>query len=256
MSYSEGSGSFGVTAENSLTRDSTNAIFSLKRLLHPKENELDPNLKQFFPSSMITDEKGNITFAVTKNDQKIKYTLKQAYTNYLKYLKSVIDSNAGTSVKDLVFSIPVEYTTIECDFLKECIKSAGFNLLSFIKEPTAVLLSSIDKNNNINNNNNNGIYLIIDIGGTRCTCSLLKYENGIITIMKYRNIYNIGCNYIDLIIQDHLADEFQRKYRGAIEIKTTNKKAMKKLLKHAKEARYGLSSSNIYYVFIYIYIYI
>lgn len=249
MSYSEGSGSFGVTAENSLTRDSVNAIFSFKRLLNPKENELDPNLKQFFPTSMITDEEDNITFAVTKNDQKIKYTLKQAYTNYLKYLKSVIDANAGTSVKDLVFSIPVEYTTVQCDFLKECIKSAGFNLLSFIKEPTAILLSNIDKNNN--NNNNNGNYLIIDIGGTRCTCSLLKYENGIITVLKYRNKYNIGCNYIDLIIQDHLADEFQRKYRGAIEIKTTNKKAMKKLLKCAKEARYCLSSSNTFYVFNY-----
>lgn len=162
----------------------------------------------------------------------------------MKYLKHVIDSFASTNIKNLVISsiififiVPMDFSDKQCDTFKSCIKSAGFNLLSFIKDPCAALLPYINQNNW-----ESGLFCIIDIGGTRSTCSILKMECGIISIIDSNTIYTFGGEYIDLLICDYLSDEFCRKNRG-IEIKS-NKKAIKKLLKSSKKARYCLSSSN------------
>ncbi|HOV32960.1 MAG TPA: Hsp70 family protein [Candidatus Hydrogenedens sp.] len=169
------------------------------------------------------------------------YTSEELSAEVLKKLKSFV---TGENVKSIVITHPVTFIGPKIEATKRAAELAGFEYIELLQEPVAASIAY-----GIQKDCTNGYWLVYDFGGGTFDVSLVKSEDGILSVIDNAGRDPLGGKDIDLAIVDNIIFPYlQSRYSMRSIINNPHKKEqLRKALRiYAEEAKIQLSFQDEY----------
>ena len=220
----------GAPARRQQVTNPTNTIFSIKRFMGRKFDE-------------VTEEMTIVPYEVVKgpnDDVRVKaegkdYAPPEISAMILQKLKQDAESYLGETVADAVITVPAYFNNAQREATKDAGKIAGLNVLRIINEPTAAALAyGLDKEGA------DQTILVFDLGGGTFDVSVLELGDGVFEVKSTAGDNHLGGDNFDKAVVDWMAGEF-KKDQG-IDL-TQDKMALQRLYEAAEKAKIELSST-------------
>ena len=220
----------GAPARRQQVTNPTNTIFSIKRFMGRKFDE-------------VTEEMTIVPYEVVKgpnDDVRVKaegkdYAPPEISAMILQKLKQDAESYLGETVADAVITVPAYFNNAQREATKDAGKIAGLNVLRIINEPTAAALAyGLDKEGS------DQTILVFDLGGGTFDVSVLELGDGVFEVKSTAGDNHLGGDNFDKAVVDWMAGEF-KKDQG-IDL-TQDKMALQRLYEAAEKAKIELSST-------------
>src|SRR5438105_1465625 len=220
----------GAPARRQQVTNPTNTIFSIKRFMGRKFDE-------------VTEEMTIVPYEVVKgpnSDVRVKaegkeYAPPEISAMILQKLKQDAESYLGETVTDAVITVPAYFNNAQREATKDAGKIAGLNVLRIINEPTAAALAyGLDKEGS------DQTILVFDLGGGTFDVSILELGEGVFEVKATNGDNHLGGDNFDKAVVDWMAAEF-KKDQG-IDL-TQDKMALQRLYEAAEKAKIELSST-------------
>ena len=220
----------GAPARRQQVTNPTNTIFSIKRFMGRKFDE-------------VTEEMTIVPYEVVKgpnDDVRVKaegkdYAPPEISAMILQKLKQDAESYLGETVTDAVITVPAYFNNAQREATKDAGKIAGLNVLRIINEPTAAALAyGLDKEGS------DQTILVFDLGGGTFDVSVLEIGDGVFEVKATAGDNHLGGDNFDKAVVDWMAAEF-KKDQG-IDL-TQDKMALQRLYEAAEKAKIELSST-------------
>jgi molecular chaperone DnaK len=220
----------GAPARRQQVTNPTNTIFSIKRFMGRKFDE-------------VTEEMTIVPYEVVKgpnSDVRVKaegkeYAPPEISAMILQKLKQDAEAYLGETVTDAVITVPAYFNNAQREATKDAGKIAGLNVLRIINEPTAAALAyGLDKEGS------DQTILVFDLGGGTFDVSVLELGEGVFEVKSTAGDNHLGGDNFDKAVVDWMAGEF-KKDQG-IDL-TQDKMALQRLYEAAEKAKIELSST-------------
>ncbi|XP_026317056.1 heat shock protein 68-like [Hyposmocoma kahamanoa] len=228
----------GDAAKNQVALNPSNTVFDAKRLIGRKFD--DPKIQQDIKhwSFKVINDCGKPKIQVEFKGETKRFSPEEISSMVLTKMKETAEAYLGTSVKDAVITVPAYFNDSQRQATKDAGAIAGINVLRIINEPTAAALAyGLDKNLKGERN-----VLIFDLGGGTFDVSVLTIDEGsLFEVKSTAGDTHLGGEDFDNRLVNHLADEFQRKYKKDLR---SNPRALRRLRTAAERAKRTLSSST------------
>lgn len=223
----------GNEAKLYLKTDSSNTIYSVKRLLGKNYNDLKNNQKLSYKiidnetDSLVKIQVGDLFFSPIELSSFILKELKHRAEHVLKM-----------NVSKCVITVPAFFNDAQRQATRDAGKLAGLEVLRIINEPTAASLAygigtKSDETKNV---------AVYDLGGGTFDVSILKITDGIFDVVSTHGDTYLGGDDFDNEIVQHFTqqlgltnDEFQ-----------SNANLISILRLEAESAKKHLSSNDVY----------
>ncbi|CCE63178.1 hypothetical protein TPHA_0E00830 [Tetrapisispora phaffii CBS 4417] len=226
----------GDAAKNQAAMNPSNTVFDAKRLIGRKFSDPEViNDAKHFPFKIVNKE-GKPVIEVEYKAETKSFTPEEISSMILTKMKETAEGYLGGEVKDAVVTVPAYFNDSQRQATKDAGTIAGLNVLRIINEPTAAAIAyGLDKKGTKEHN-----VLIFDLGGGTFDVSLLSIDEGIFEVKATAGDTHLGGEDFDNRVVNHLAQEFQRKYKKDL---TKNQRALRRLRTAAERAKRTLSSS-------------
>ena len=158
-----------------LVKNYDSTIFAIKRFIGREFNDekvQEDIKKENFPFKIIGDSQGkNPIVEVTKNNEKIQFTLEEISSFVIRKLVDNAEKYLGRPVTKLVITVPANFDNAQRNCTKQAAQLANIEVLRIINEPTAAALAYglQDKKNILN-----GKILVFDLGGGTFDVTILS----------------------------------------------------------------------------------
>jgi molecular chaperone DnaK len=220
----------GVLAKRQAVTNPENTIFSVKRFIGRKYDEVKDEVKHI-PYKVIKRANGDVSILA----QSKEYTPQEISAAILSKLKQAAENYLGHSVNQAVITVPAYFNDAERQATKDAGKIAGLEVMRIINEPTAAALAyGLDKKKN-------GIIAVFDFGGGTFDISILEINEGVIEVKSTNGDTHLGGDDVDDRIMFYLIDEFKKQY--GIDLKN-DKMALQRLKEAAEKSKIELSSMD------------
>ena len=220
----------GQPARHQQVTNPKNTIFSVKRFMGRRHNEVESEEKQVpYPVTGSGDE-----FVKIKVRDK-ELTPPEVSASVLQELKKVAEDYLGESVEKAVITVPAYFNDAQRQATKDAGEIAGLTVERIINEPTAAALAygmDSKKNEKI---------AVFDLGGGTFDVSILDVGDGVFEVLSTGGDTHLGGDDFDEALIDHIAEEF-RKQEG-LDIRK-DPMALQRLKEAAEKAKCELSSSQ------------
>ncbi|HKD93252.1 MAG TPA: Hsp70 family protein, partial [Gaiellaceae bacterium] len=172
----------GAPARRQQVTNPTNTIFSIKRFMGRKFDE-------------VTEEMTIVPYEVVKgpnDDVRVKaegkdYAPPEISAMILQKLKQDAESYLGETVADAVITVPAYFNNAQREATKDAGKIAGLNVLRIINEPTAAALAyGLDKEGT------DQTILVFDLGGGTFDVSVLELGEGVFEVKSTAGDNHLG----------------------------------------------------------------
>ncbi|XP_063368997.1 heat shock protein 68-like isoform X2 [Cydia amplana] len=228
----------GDAAKNQVALNPNNTVFDAKRLIGRKFD--DPKIQQdmkHWPFKVVSDC-GKPKIQVEFKGETKRFAPEEISSMVLTKMKETAEAYLGSTVRDAVITVPAYFNDSQRQATKDAGAIAGLNVLRIINEPTAAALAyGLDKNLKGERN-----VLIFDLGGGTFDVSILTIDEGsLFEVKATAGDTHLGGEDFDNRLVNHLADEFQRKYKKDLR---GNTRALRRLRTAAERAKRTLSSST------------
>jgi molecular chaperone DnaK len=219
----------GVTAKRQLVVNPENTIYSIKRFMGHKVDEVQDEIKRV--GYKVKPGKNNTVVAhVPALDKDL--TPEEVSAMILQKLKADAEAYLGTTVDQAVITVPAYFNDAQRTATKNAGEIAGLKVLRIINEPTAASLAyGLDKKNN-------ETILVFDLGGGTFDVSVLDVGEGVIEVKSTAGDSHLGGDDFDNKIVDWLVAEF-KKDQGVDLMK--DRAAVQRLREAAERAKIELS---------------
>lgn len=219
----------GQIAKRQAVTNPENTIFSAKRFIGRRHNEIQEETK-LVPYHVV--EKGNdIGFKV--RDKVV--SPEEIASAVLGKLKKVAEDYLGTPVTEAVVTVPAYFNDAQRQATKDAGRIAGLDIKRIINEPTAAALAyGLDKKKDQK-------IAIYDFGGGTFDVSILEVGDGVVEVKSTNGDTHLGGDNFDVRILEWMIAEF-KKDQG-IDL-TGDKMALQRLKEAAEKAKIELSSSQ------------
>ncbi|CAH0731690.1 unnamed protein product, partial [Brenthis ino] len=228
----------GDAAKNQVALNPSNTVFDAKRLIGRKfdDEKIQQDMKHW-PFKVINDC-GKPKIQVEFKGETKRFAPEEISSMVLTKMKETAESYLGTTVRDAVVTVPAYFNDSQRQATKDAGAIAGLNVLRIINEPTAAALAyGLDKNLKGERN-----VLIFDLGGGTFDVSILTIDEGsLFEVKATAGDTHLGGEDFDNRLVNHLAEEFQRKYKKDLR---SNPRALRRLRTAAERAKRTLSSST------------
>ncbi len=219
----------GTVAKRQAVSNPMNTIFSVKRLIGRKFDEVKEEIKNF-PYKVTANGKGE---PVIEMDGK-QYAPAQISAMILAKMKKTAEEYLGHSVKEAVITVPAYFNDSQRQATKDAGKIAGLEVKRIINEPTAAALAyGLDKKKN-------GKVAVYDLGGGTFDISILELSDGVFEVLSTNGDTHLGGDDFDKRIIDWLVDEFKKS--DGIDL-SKDPMALQRLRETAEKAKIELSST-------------
>ena len=221
----------GKAAKNQAVTNPKNTVFSIKRFMGRRYDEVGSELK----TVPYTVKSGTGSRAVVEIDGQ-DYTPEQISAMILSKMKADAEKYLGETVTDAVITVPAYFNDAQRQATKDAGKIAGLNVKRIVNEPTAAALAyGLDKK---------GIdqkVLVFDLGGGTFDVSLLDLADGVVEVLATNGDNHLGGDDWDQKVIDWMADKFQQD--NNIDLRK-DPMALQRLKEAAENAKKELSSAQ------------
>jgi molecular chaperone DnaK len=219
----------GQIAKRQAVLNPTNTVFSAKRFIGRKFNEVSEEIK-IVPYKVTAGKDNAVRFDVggkqAAPEEISAQVLRKLVDDASKYL--------GEKIKDVVITVPAYFNDAQRQATKDAGTVAGLNVLRIINEPTAASLAyGLDKKKDEK-------ILVFDFGGGTFDVSILEVGEGVVEVRATSGDTHLGGDDIDKRIVDYLADEFKKDY--GIDLRK-DQQALQRLYEAAEKAKCELSTT-------------
>jgi molecular chaperone DnaK len=220
----------GAPAKRQQVTNPQNTIFSIKRFMGRKYDEVSEEMK-IVPYEVVKGPNDDVRVKVEGKD----YAPPEISAMILQKLKADAEAYLGETVADAVITVPAYFNNAQREATKDAGKVAGLNVLRIINEPTAAALAyGLDKEGA------DQTILVFDLGGGTFDVSVLELGEGVFEVKATNGDNHLGGDNFDKAVVDWMVAEF-KKDQG-IDL-AADKMALQRLYEAAEKAKIELSST-------------
>lgn len=232
----------GETAKTQEISNLKNTVGSLKRLAGRSLNDPDVQLEQQYVSATLVDIDGQVGAEVTYRGQKERYTAIQLTAMLLSKIKATTSAELKLPVSDIVMSVPAWFTDIQRRALIDAAEIAGLKLLRLMNDTTAAALGyGITKLDLPSAEEKPRRVVFVDVGHSEYTATVVEFKKGELVVKGTAWDRHYGGRNFDKALVDHLAKEFQAKYKVDI---FSNPRAVARVYAAAEKTKKILSANQ------------
>jgi molecular chaperone DnaK len=219
----------GAPARRQQVTNPTNTIFSIKRFMGRKFDEVSEEMK-IVPYEVDKGPNGDVRVKAEGKD----YAPPEISAMILQKLKADAEAYLGEPVNDAVITVPAYFNNAQREATKDAGKIAGLNVLRIINEPTAASLAyGLDKESD-------QTILVFDLGGGTFDVSVLELGEGVFEVKSTAGDNHLGGDNFDKAVVDWMVSEF-KKDQG-IDL-SQDRMALQRLYEAGEKAKIELSST-------------
>jgi molecular chaperone DnaK len=220
----------GAPARRQQVTNPKNTIFSIKRFMGRKFDEVSEEMK-IVPYEVVKGPNGDVRV----NAEGKEYAPPEVSAMILQKLKQDAEAYLGESVTDAVVTVPAYFNNAQREATKDAGKIAGLNVLRIINEPTAASLAyGLDKEHD-------QTILVFDLGGGTFDVSVLEIsDDGVFEVKSTAGDNHLGGDNFDKAVVDWMVAEFKRDQ--GIDL-AADPMALQRLYEAAEKAKIELSST-------------
>ena len=221
----------GKAAKNSAVANPRNTVFSIKRFMGRRFDEVSSELKTV-PYSVKSGQGSRSVVEINGED----FTPEQISAMILSKMKADAEKYLGEKVTDAVITVPAYFNDAQRQATKDAGKIAGLNVQRIVNEPTAAALAyGLDKKEKEQK------VLVFDLGGGTFDVSLLDLADGVVEVLATNGDNHLGGDDWDQRIIDWMADEFRSEHN--IDLRN-DPMTLQRLKEAAENAKKELSASS------------
>ncbi len=219
----------GAPARRQQVTNPQNTIFSIKRFMGRKFNEVSEEMT-IVPYEVLQGPNGDVRVKAEGKD----YAPPEISAMILQKLKADAEAYLGEPVSDAVITVPAYFNNAQREATKDAGKIAGLNVLRIINEPTAASLAyGLDKESD-------QTILVFDLGGGTFDVSVLELGDGVFEVKSTAGDNHLGGDNCDKAIVDWMVAEFKRDQ--GIDL-AADPMALQRLYEAAEKSKIELSST-------------
>ncbi len=220
----------GAPAKRQQVTNPQNTIFSIKRFMGRKYDEVSEEMK-IVPYEVVKGPNEDVR--VKAGDK--EYAPPEISAMILQKLKADAEAYLGETVTDAVITVPAYFNNAQREATRDAGKIAGLNVLRIINEPTAASLAyGLDKEGT------EQVILVFDLGGGTFDVSVLELGEGVFEVKATNGDNHLGGDNFDKAIVDWMIAEFKRDQ--GIDL-GQDPMALQRLYEAAEKAKIELSST-------------
>ena len=221
----------GKAAKNQAVTNPINTVFSIKRFMGRKFDEVQSEIKTV-PYKVKAGTDGRAVVEI----EGVDYTPEQISAMTLAKMKADAEKYLGEPVTDAVITVPAYFNDAQRQATKDAGKIAGLNVQRIVNEPTAAALAyGLDKKDQDHK------VLVFDLGGGTFDVSLLDLADGVVEVLATNGDNHLGGDDWDQRVIDWLADKFNSD--NGIDLRK-DPMALQRLKEAAENAKKELSSAQ------------
>ena len=226
----------GQAAKRQAVTNPTNTVFSVKRFMGRKFDELKDEDKRV-PYKLVKAANGDAHIELDINGQKKSFSPPEVSAMILAKLKSDAEAKLGEKITQAVITVPAYFNDSQRNATKDAGKIAGLEVLRIINEPTAASLAyGLDKKNDEK-------IAVYDLGGGTFDISALEIGDGVFEVKATNGDTHLGGDDWDHKIMDWIMAEF--KADSGIDL-SKQPDAVQRIKEEAEKAKIALSSAQEY----------
>ena len=220
----------GQVAKRQAVTNPKNTIFSIKRFMGRRMNEVTEEMK-LVPYKVASGQNGLASVEI----QGKTYTPPEISAMILQKMKQTAEDYLGTKVDKAVITVPAYFNDAQRQATKDAGKIAGLEVLRIINEPTAAALAyGLEKKKDEK-------VAVFDLGGGTYDISILELAEGVFEVKSTNGDTHLGGDDFDQRVIDWLVAEF-KKDQG-IDL-SKDPMALQRLKEAAEKAKMELSSTQ------------
>ncbi|HEX8342938.1 MAG TPA: molecular chaperone DnaK [Tepidisphaeraceae bacterium] len=219
----------GQTAKHQQVTNPKNTVFSIKRFIGRRHNEVAGEEKMV-PYEVIGGPEDYVKVKIRGKE----YTPEEISAYILQDLKKTAEDYLGEAVTEAVITVPAYFNDAQRQATKNAGEIAGLKVLRVLPEPTAAALAyGLDRKKNEK-------ILVFDLGGGTFDVSVLDVGDGIFEVLSIAGDTHLGGDDFDEEVINYLAEEFRRK--EGIDLRK-DPMALQRLKEAAEKAKIELSQA-------------
>ena len=220
----------GQPAKNQMITNPENTVYSVKRFIGHRYNEL-------------TDEIKRVPYKLVANGDDVRidiggkmYSPQEISAFTLQKMKQTAEDYLGETVTEAVITVPAYFNDAQRQATKDAGKIAGLDVKRIINEPTAASLAfGFNKDSK-----KDKTIAVFDLGGGTFDISILELGDGVFEVKSTNGDTHLGGDDFDARIVDWLVKEF--KNDTGIDL-SKDRMALQRLREAAEKAKIELSST-------------
>src|SRR5438132_5627000 len=220
----------GAPAKRQQVTNPENTIFSIKRFMGRKFDEVSEEMK-IVPYEVVKGANDDVRVQAGGKE----YAPPEISAMILQKLKTDAEAYLGEKVEEAVITVPAYFNDAQRTATRNAGEIAGLKVLRIINEPTA---SALAYGRQLEQKHAKTI-LVFDLGGGTFDVSILEIGEGVYEVKSTNGDTHLGGDDFDERIVNWLADEF-RKQQG-IDLRQ-DRQALQRLREAAERAKIELST--------------
>ncbi len=220
----------GQVAKRQAITNPENTIFSIKRFMGRRYNEVNDEMKMV--PYKVVQQGDHISVMAQGKD----YTPPEISAMILQKLKKSAEAYLGETVTEAVITVPAYFNDAQRQATKDAGKIAGLDVKRIVNEPTAAALAyGLDKKKD-------ETIAVYDFGGGTFDISVLEVGEGVIEVKSTNGDTHLGGDNLDQRIVEWLIAEFKQEEGLDLSAKG-NEMALQRLKDAAEKAKIELSTT-------------
>jgi molecular chaperone DnaK len=220
----------GQVAKRQAITNPENTIFSIKRFMGRRFNEVNDEMK------MVPYKVKQVGDHIAVEAQGKDYTAPEISAMILQKLKKAAEAYLGETVTEAVITVPAYFNDAQRQATKDAGKIAGLDVKRIVNEPTAAALAyGLDKKKE-------ETIAVYDFGGGTFDISILEVGEGVIEVKSTNGDTHLGGDNLDQRIVEWLISEFKAE-EGLDLASKGNEMALQRLKDAAEKAKIELSTT-------------
>ena len=225
----EGERLVGQVAKRQAVTNPENTVFSVKRFMGRKLDEVASEIKRV-PYRVVRADNGDAWIEARGK----KVAPPEISALVLSKLKQAAEDHVGEKISDAVITVPAYFNDAQRQATKDAGAIAGLNVLRIINEPTAAALAyGLDKKKD-------ETIVVYDFGGGTFDVSVLEVGEGVVEVKATNGDTHLGGDDIDDRIIEWLVSEFKKS--EGIDL-SKDRMALQRLKEGAEKAKIELSTT-------------
>ena len=226
----------GQAAKRQAVTNSQNTVFSIKRFMGRKFEEVQDEAKRV-PYKIIRASNGDAHVEVQVGGERKSFSPPEISAMILAKLKADAEAKLGEKITQAVITVPAYFNDSQRNATKDAGRIAGLEVLRIINEPTAASLAyGLDKKKDEK-------IAVYDLGGGTFDISVLEIGEGVFEVKATNGDTHLGGDDWDNKLMDWIIAEF-RSETGVDVSKQSD--ALQRIKEEAEKAKIALSSSQEY----------